>query len=171
MWIILNNSFLSIVQHDKRPSLLMVRARLKGDIERVFPAAKIHVDQGTDYKYRAFIPRDVVAKAMADQVTGIDYDNFKNSIRDARRKTFATRVWNAGWDMQEKHNPIWTRDSWREQPPLGEPLPLGRPVDTSNYAKRDDFEDINCEMCGGSGMIKRRGAPMTWCPACGGNGC
>ena len=41
MWIMMNNSFLSIVSKDCGPAELLVRARRAGDIERVFPDAKV----------------------------------------------------------------------------------------------------------------------------------
>ena len=80
MWIALNNSFLSIVQNRNDSSELLVRARVKGDIERVFPEAKTFEDLNADYRYRALIKRDLMAKAVASQVSEINYDNFKNSI-------------------------------------------------------------------------------------------
>jgi len=40
MWIYMNNAFLSIVQDDDVPGMLLVRARRSGDIESVFPDAE-----------------------------------------------------------------------------------------------------------------------------------
>ena len=60
MWVCLKNSFLSIVSKDCRPDELMVRARRPGDIEKVFPDAKVTRNTGSDYLYRAVVPRDVV---------------------------------------------------------------------------------------------------------------
>ena len=40
MWIILNKSFLSIVKNRNDENELLVRARVKGDIQRVFKNAK-----------------------------------------------------------------------------------------------------------------------------------
>ena len=41
MWIMTNNSYLSIVSKDCGSAELLVRARRAGDIERVFPDAKV----------------------------------------------------------------------------------------------------------------------------------
>ena len=41
MWIMTNNSYLSIVSKDCGPAELLVRARRAGDIEKVFPDAKV----------------------------------------------------------------------------------------------------------------------------------
>ena len=95
MWVAFNNAFLSIVQNRNNSSELLVRARVKGDIERVFPEAGTFEDLTADYKYRALITRDEVAKAMASQVSEINYDNFKNSIskNEYQRHDAYLKVW------------------------------------------------------------------------------
>ena len=95
LWIALNNSFLSIVENRNNSSELLVRARVKGDIERVFSEAETFEDLNADYRYRALIERDLVAKAVASQVSKINYDNFKNSISkdEYRRHDAYLQVW------------------------------------------------------------------------------
>ena len=56
MWIQFNNAFLSIVENRDNKLELLVRARIKGDIEKIFPEADVFEDDSADYKYRAFIP-------------------------------------------------------------------------------------------------------------------
>ena len=51
MWIVLNNSFLSIVKNRNNENELLVRARVKGDIEKVFSNAETFEDINADYKY------------------------------------------------------------------------------------------------------------------------
>ena len=41
MWLCLNDAFLSIVALPGHPDELLVRARIAGDIERLFPAAQV----------------------------------------------------------------------------------------------------------------------------------
>ena len=93
MWIFLSDSFLSIVNAVDRPNDLLVRARRAGDIERVFPKAQVFSLPKSDYRYRAFVPRADVAAALAAQVTGIGYTNFKNSVADNDRHDAYLRVW------------------------------------------------------------------------------
>ena len=50
MWIFLPESFISVVQKPGDTDTLTVRARIKGDIESVFPDAYVEADKGTDYK-------------------------------------------------------------------------------------------------------------------------
>lgn len=101
MWIMLNNTFLSIVNKgDGSGRALLVRARCAGDIERVFPAAEVVEGAGTDYAFRARIEREQVAQALADQVRAIDYDNFKNSTDDPALRSAYGRVWMTMLELQ-----------------------------------------------------------------------
>jgi len=73
MWIFLPNAFLSIVEKgDPTGKTLLVRGRVLGDIERVFPKAKIEVDAGTDYRFRARLPREEVVNVIANSVRNIN---------------------------------------------------------------------------------------------------
>ena len=94
MWICLNNAFLSIVAKECGPDELLVRARRPGDIERVFPAAKVTSRTGTDYQFRAVVSRQEVASAMCSAVESIDYDNFKSSVSDRKLHDAYAGFWN-----------------------------------------------------------------------------
>ncbi|TCJ16095.1 hypothetical protein EZJ19_05755 [Parasulfuritortus cantonensis] len=100
MWVFLNNAFLSVVSKGPDPDKLCVRTRVKGDIERVFPGFDVIAKAGTDYSYRAFIPRDVVANRLAGLATGLDYSNFKNSVHEPVRHDAYMRVWEVMYDYQ-----------------------------------------------------------------------
>lgn len=102
MWIFLSDSYLSIVDKDD-PSgqTLLVRARKGGDIEAVFPKAEVIEGGGTDYQFRARVDREQVAQAMADQVRGIRYGNFKATIKDRDRHDACMDVWSAMMRFQE----------------------------------------------------------------------
>ncbi len=102
MWIFLPDSMLSIVQKpgDAKAGTLTVRARIKGDIERVFPEAAVAENAGTDYRFRASIPREQVAKAMHDQVMALDYSNFKGAVKDRARHDAYLRCWSAMHALQ-----------------------------------------------------------------------
>ena len=97
MWVMLNNSFLSIVENMNNPEELLVRARVKGDIERVFNDASVFEDLAADYKYRAFVDRQIVQVEISKQVEGINYYNFKNSISkdEQERHDAYIQVWSA----------------------------------------------------------------------------
>ena len=80
MWIVLNKSFLSIVKNRNDENQLLVRARVKGDIEKVFENADVFEDENADYKYRSYIDREIVSNVISNELLNIDYDNFKNSV-------------------------------------------------------------------------------------------
>lgn len=97
MWVTLNNAFVSIVEHRDDPDLLIVRARVEGDIERFFcrypdrPA--VEVNEAADYRFRVTVKREAVEDAMVAAVRRITYPNFKDSIKAAWRSGLAMRVW------------------------------------------------------------------------------
>ena len=93
MWVCLSNSFLSIVHKDCGPDELLVRARRPGDIEAVFPEAKVVKSTDTDYLFRAVISRACVAATIAAEVSAIDYNNFKNSVKNNRLHDAYAAVW------------------------------------------------------------------------------
>lgn len=101
MWIFLNDAFLSIVRDRGDVDQLLVRARIKGDIESAFPDAKVSHTPDADYAYRAFLPRRDVAATIERRVQAIDYPNFKNSVRDHRRHDAYVEVWRAMLRYQE----------------------------------------------------------------------
>lgn len=104
MWIFLKDSFLSIVQKPDDKDTLTVRARIRGDIERVFPSATVVTGSGTDYKFRARIKREEVAQAMHDQVMALTASNFKSSVKDKARHDTYMRVWQAMYRYQEEQD-------------------------------------------------------------------
>lgn len=119
MWVFLNNAFLSIVHKDCEPDQLMVRARRRGDIERVFPGAEVTEYTRSDYMFRAPVSREEIAKALTVQVAFLNYDNFKNSIEDPGLHSAAERVWDVMAKLQEKppySGYIWDydHDAWKK---------------------------------------------------------
>lgn len=101
MWLCVSNAFLSIVDKAEDPTCLMVRARVKGHIEAVFPRAKVMRTPGNDYLFRAEVPREIVATTVFDRIMAIDYDNFKNSVHDHAYHGALNRVWHVLADLQE----------------------------------------------------------------------
>jgi hypothetical protein len=97
MWIILNNSFLSIVENRNNKGELLVRSRVKGDIEKVISDAEVFEDSLADYKYRTFIKKEKVASIISNELLNINYDNFKNSVskNDFERYKAYNNVWSA----------------------------------------------------------------------------
>jgi hypothetical protein len=103
MWIHTQKGFLSIIQPpgETDDKFLLVRARVKGDIEAHFPEAKVGFTPHRDYRFRSLIPRIRVRDVIAKTVFSIDYDNYKDSITDRRRREWYSKVWSDMMDMQE----------------------------------------------------------------------
>ena len=93
MWIFMHDAMLSIVTTPKNDHLLTVRARAKGDIERVFERAKVTHTPERDYAYRAFIPRKIVAAVLSKRIHDIDTPNFKNAVKEDDRHDAYAGVW------------------------------------------------------------------------------
>jgi hypothetical protein len=93
VWVCLRDAFFSIVAHRSEPELLLVRARRSGDIERHFPAAKVHRSPSADYAYRAYVPRSVVADRVAELAATIAYPNFKASVSDLDLRSAYSETW------------------------------------------------------------------------------
>jgi hypothetical protein len=104
MWVFLNDAMFSIVEHREDPTCLVVRARVREDLQRVFPKYKMYTTPDADYRFRVFIDREKMAEILADEVRGIDYGNFKDSIdsSDHIRKYAYTKVWEAMFRVQEE---------------------------------------------------------------------
>ena len=57
MWIFSEEAYLSVVEDKTNPDMLLVRARVKGDIEKHFPDSITTETPDADYLYRASIPQ------------------------------------------------------------------------------------------------------------------
>ena len=100
MWLMTNKAFLSVVKDRGNNERVLVRARVAGHIESVFPDADVFTDGNADYMFRAFLPRAQVMAALGNLVFDIDYDNFKNSVKNKRLHDAYLQVWYAMWDLQ-----------------------------------------------------------------------
>lgn len=96
MWLFTRNSFLSLIADHDDPNMLMVRARMRGDIHHLWPQVVVEVSPPwRDYKYRARIPRTEVAEALSREITQLSYGNFKEAagLADKRRSKFYGWIW------------------------------------------------------------------------------
>lgn len=80
MWIASKNGFISIVQHREYPDQVLFRARVRKDLESLFPQEEIISTPEADYGFRVFVSKQEAAAIISQQVMDIDYPNFKNAI-------------------------------------------------------------------------------------------
>ena len=107
MWIFLNDAFVSVVEDRADSTMLVVRARRAGDVERFIEGsmlAELRVVQTdhADYRFRASVPRRVVARALEAAALALDYPNFKDSVEEDERHAIYSRVWSAALALDER---------------------------------------------------------------------
>lgn len=97
MWVFTNRGLLSVVQDRENNGRLLVRARQEGLLEQLVPRpGDVFVDKLADYPFRVFLTRAEFQEVLQDEVSRIDYDNFKNSIKDREYHDVCLKVWSAG---------------------------------------------------------------------------
>lgn len=105
MWICHNEGFVSIVADRSNKDRLLVRARREEDLRAVLgdTAKKVEIfsDRGADYKWRAFVDRKVMSAIIANHILDIDYDNFKNSVKNDELHDLYAGFWQDHWNYQK----------------------------------------------------------------------
>jgi hypothetical protein len=81
MWVFTQYGFFSIVHKDSDEHHLLVRARFRGDLERLRKKeprlGRTIETEDADYRFRAFIPREAAAELFAGLMRELMYGNFK----------------------------------------------------------------------------------------------
>lgn len=85
MWIFTTVGFFSTVIDKHRPRDVVVRARLRGDLERLRAQAlptlsPTEEGSGSDYRYRARCTRSAWSNALAAIGAAVSYENFKVAV-------------------------------------------------------------------------------------------
>ncbi len=100
MWIFTKNGFFSAVEHFDDSNLIHVRARFRGDLERLCAergvAPNVVETPSNDYPFRMDFERSVWREIVADEAGAVDYSNFKSAVRDGTPRDRAyMNVWAA----------------------------------------------------------------------------
>jgi hypothetical protein len=100
MWLITTAGFYSIVQKPGENDLT-IRSRVRKDLEalreKYLPnTGEIVRNENTDYRFRAKVSHADLAKAVAQMVRDIDYDNFKNTVAKVQ-----------GHDRSHVYSTVW----------------------------------------------------------------
>lgn len=85
MWLVTTRGFYSVVEDFHDRDQLLVRARVREDLEALadlVPELEVDETPERDYRFRASVPRDVWSEAAAHLVQEIDYPNFKNAVAE-----------------------------------------------------------------------------------------
>ena len=109
MWICQNRGFVSVVADRYNSGRLLVRARIKGHIEAVFPMAEVFTDASADYLFRAFVNREDVARQLSEEISGINYDDFKSTVADDALHDAYFGFWKTMRNLQHTQGEVTTR--------------------------------------------------------------
>lgn len=99
MWIATNTAFVSVVEHRDDRDLVIVRGRIRGDVERFLnplPSGLRVIEEVTpdaDYRFRATVDRRAFMHALMRAGRGVKYPNFKGSVRAKRRHDLYLQLW------------------------------------------------------------------------------
>lgn len=103
MWICTTKGMVSIKQDSRMEDVLVVRARARKVLERLFPDYKEYVQAvGQDYPYRIFVTKELVAEIISQEILDIDYGNFKNTVSDPEYSRFLMTTWGQGLRMEDE---------------------------------------------------------------------
>lgn len=102
MWICMNDAFVSIVEDFSDKNKVVVRARVGEDLVALFPDFKDDIIEthDSDYQFRLFLDREFVAMIVRNRIMGINYPNFKDSVKQSWRKTAYMKIWEIMFRVQ-----------------------------------------------------------------------
>lgn len=133
MWVFSRAGFFSAVQKGQAGhSEICVRARVLADFEKMkdlyYPEmGRIHTNEGTDYPYRIYMPRNDWARIMERMARDVDYKNFKGMVSAERGYAVAdlySDVWSVMYGAEKKvipeRRPIPVDYADRHAPPFEE---------------------------------------------------
>ena len=107
MWLLTTRGFYSVVEDHHDPGRLLVRARVREDVEALadlIPGLEVEETPDRDYRFRASVTREDWASAAAQLARAIDYPNFKNAVADRQgfeRAHMYSGVWGLLLGLQE----------------------------------------------------------------------
>ena len=137
----MSDAFLSIVALREQLGMRLVRARVAGDIERVFPGAVVEETPARDYRFRAAIPCADVAAALASRLDAIDYDNFKDSVRETDRHNTYLQVWSRMVDLQQRRSKQLTPALSSAPKPMDQPVKAAPRFRVGDRVTFDDWPE------------------------------
>ena len=91
MWIFTEFGFFSIVAHRSKPGVLLVRGRVRADLEAFAKRVGVGTDGDgvfedpqADYRYRLEVCDVAVSRVLSEAVQTMRYDNFKAQVEQTQ---------------------------------------------------------------------------------------
>jgi hypothetical protein len=107
MWLLTTIGFFSVVAYTDDPNVLLVRARVREDLEALrdqhLPDLEILETVAADYRFRAVVTRKAFARVAGALVASIDYPNFKDVVKQRQGQARASAysdVWSVLYRLQ-----------------------------------------------------------------------
>ena len=115
--------FFSIVEHKKDPNLVVIRARVRKDIESIkmlfeelgFEVSDVEENVSFDYRYRVLAGRSDWASVTVQLITDVGYTNFKNAVYETDSPEIKDKRHEAYLDIWAIMHELQFRDA-REPP-------------------------------------------------------
>lgn len=108
MWMFCKSGMFSAVAHNEKAGVILLRARLEGDLERLLRVHKmtdkykVVATPDNDYRFRVEMAREDWVRCVTEEATDIDYGNFKNKVHDGTERDEAYMgCWSAMRDAQD----------------------------------------------------------------------
>ncbi|MCX6388180.1 MAG: hypothetical protein NTX07_05565 [Solirubrobacterales bacterium] len=106
MWTITTRGFYSVVAHRTIPEAVLVRGRVREDIEALddlIPNLEVFEDTAADYRWRAVVQKADWLSALNTMASDVDYDNFKRAVakeQGSERAQAYADVWSVLYRLQ-----------------------------------------------------------------------
>jgi len=112
MWLFTETGFLSAVAHFEDPEVLVVRAREETSLRRLSVAAEtaIVATPANDYPFRIHVGRDVFAEWLLEQVSSLNYTNYKSHMVQTRGHEFTEALHQVWATMHSIESPRVTQE-------------------------------------------------------------
>lgn len=112
MWIQSKAGFYSCVAHFQNPKIIVVRARVRKDINRLrsmyMPQlGDTQTTPDNDYPFRASVLKHHFEKGLAKMASDVDYGNFKDMVgrlQGAEREQIYHEVWATLFKLEKMHS-------------------------------------------------------------------
>jgi hypothetical protein len=101
MWLFAKDGFVSIVKKGGE-GVFMARGRNKKHLENLFPGLKIVTTPDADYRFRVILNQEQFTAFMVEQSESVNYDNFKNAVKDHDYHDCLSDIWSTMYRYQAK---------------------------------------------------------------------
>lgn len=110
--LVFRHATFDVIRHPENASVLVVRASAEGEIERVWPRARVHHTPRREFPWRAFMPHYLLERAIKEQVYSLDYMDLADAVaEDPDRAMLVAKVRKA---ISEQGEPARQRPMYAE---------------------------------------------------------